>query len=305
MNALGGNRMLKELNKQKYLLLLAVPAFTVVLVFHYLPIYGIIIAFKNYRVGRGTWGSAWVGLKWYRQFFVNPLAMRLFRNTFLLGIFSLLWGFPAPIVLAILLQELRNQHFKKLVQTISYLPHFISVVIVVGMLKEIVSLDGPVNHVLERLNIDSVIFFARPEGFRTLFVGSGIWQNVGWGTIIYLAALTGVDPQLYEAAVIDGANRWHKIIHISVPCILPTITVLLILSVGGIVNSDFMKVLLMYNPVTYETADIIGTYVYREGIVSARYSYGTAVGLFMSILSFTFLYIANMISRRISETSLW
>ena len=301
----GLKRSLRRLNRQKYLMVLVLPAFLTILIFNYFPIYGLIIAFKDYRIGRGILGSSWVGLKWFIRFLNNPLSFRLFRNTFLLGGFSLLWGFPAPIILAILLNEVINRTFKRAVQTVSYLPHFISVVVIVGILKEIMSLHGPVNAVLVGWGIKPVQFFARPEWFRTLFIGSNIWQSVGWSSIIYLAALSGVDPQLIEASLIDGANRWHKIIHISIPTIMPTIVILLILSMGAILGSDFMKVLLMYNPLTYETADIIGTYVYREGIVDGNYSMATAVGLFMSALSFLFVFIANKISQRVSETSLW
>ena len=230
---------------------------------------------------------------------------RLLKNTFLLGLYSLLWTFPAPILLALLLNEIGNGTYKRVVQTISYLPHFISTVIIVGLLKEILSLHGVVNDLIANVGLEPVHFFARPGWFRTIFIGSGVWQTVGWNSIIFLAALSGVDPELYEASLVDGANRVQRMIHVSVASILPTIIILFILSLGGILNTDFQKILLMYNPNTYETADVIDTYVYREGIVDARYSYGAAVGLFKSLIAFAFVFAANMISRKVSDTSLW
>ena len=297
--------LLRDLAAQKYLLAMAVPAVTLVILFHYLPIYGIVLAFKDYRIGRGILGSPWVGLRWFELFFDSPYMGRLLKNTFLLGLYSLLWTFPAPILLALLLNEIGNGAYKKVVQTISYLPHFISTVIIVGLLKEILSLHGIVNDLIAGVGLEPVHFFARPGWFRTIFIGSGVWQTVGWNSIIFLAALSGVDPELYEASLVDGANRVQRMIHVSVASILPTIIILFILSLGGILNTDFQKILLMYNPNTYETADVIDTYVYREGIVDARYSYGAAVGLFKSVIAFAFVFAANQISRKVSDTSLW
>lgn len=284
---------------------MSLPAFALVLIFHYLPIYGITIAFKDFFAARGIMDSPWVGLKHFRIFFLNPYAWRIIRNTLLLGFYSVLFGYPAPIILALLFNELKNGRFKRVTQTISYFPHFISVVIIVGMLKEFAASDGLFNQLRNALGMESVLFFTRPNYFRPLFVGSGIWQRVGWGTILYLAALSNVDPTLYDVASIDGATRWQQVIHISIPAIAPTIIITLILRIGNILALDFQKVLLMYHPGIYETADIIGTYVYREGIEGARYSYTAAVGLFQNVLSFGLLLIANWISRRFSESSLW
>jgi putative aldouronate transport system permease protein len=296
---------LRRLVLQRYLILLVLPAFLIILVFHYFPIYGLVIAFKDYGIGKGVWGSKWVGLKWFVQFLTNPFAFRLFRNTILLGVFSLAWGFPAPIILALLLNEIGSKRFKKVTQTISYLPYFISTVVMVGMMRDIFAMSGPVNALLSNFGIKAILFFDIPGWFRPLFIGSNIWQGVGWGSIIYLAALSGVDPQLHEAAMIDGANRWHRMRHVSIPSIMPTIVVLFILSVGGVLGSDFMKVLLMYSPLTYESADIIGTYVFREGIENTNYSYASAVGFFMAVISFLLVFTTNKISQKVSETSLW
>lgn len=298
---------LKKCIRQKWLLLMTIPGLLVLLLLHYYPIYGIQIAFKNYNMGLGIWGSKWVGLKWFNSFFHNPFAGRLMRNTFLLGFLSLLFGFPLPILLSILINELNFDRFKRTVQSITYLPHFISTVVVVGLLKELCAIDGPVNVLVSALGGTPIAFFSEPGWFRTLFVASNIWQEVGWGSIIYLAALTNVDVGLYEAAYIDGASRFQRIIHITLPTILPTVTILFILNVGRMLTMDYQKVLLMYNPQTYETADIISTYTYREGINSMRYSYSAAVDLFMSVVSFVFLTVTNKIVKTLSSdaNSLW
>lgn len=294
-----------KLWKQRHLLLMILPGFLVVLIFNYFPMYGILIAFKDYSPVKGIMASDWVGLQHFKDFFNNPMAVRILKNTLILGVYSLLWSFPAPIILALLFNELRNQRFKKTVQTVSYFPNFISVVVVAGMLKEFCSRDGLFNNILRLLGREPVMFLLNPKYFRTIFITSGIWQTVGFGSIIYLAALSGVDPTLYDVADIDGANRWHKVRHVSWPAIKPTTIILLTFSVGGILGTDFQKVLLLYSPDTYPVADVIGTYVYREGLQGARFEYTSAIGLFMSAISFIILYITNAINRRFSETSLW
>lgn len=296
---------IKECVKQKYLLLMVLPGFLLVLIFHYIPIYGILIAFKDYNVAEGIWGSPWVGLRHFNEFLSNPLAGRLFLNTVLLGVYSLVFGFPAPIILAFLLNEIKHSMFKRTVQTIVYIPFFISIVVVIGMLSELASVDGALNSLRSLFGFERIPMLAREELFRTLFVGTNIWREVGWGTIIYLAALSGVDPTLYDVASIDGANRWQKMINITWPTILPTTTILLILSLGGILGSDFQMVLLMQNPAIMEVSDVIGTYVYRQGLLGARFEHSAAVGLFLSVISFGLVFTANYVSRRISENSLW
>lgn len=300
---LSASLFLRKCIQQKWLLLMIIPGVVVLLLLHYLPIYGIQIAFKNYNMGLGIEGSKWAGLKWFQTFLRNPFAPRLFRNTILLGVYSLAWAFPIPIILSIFINELRGSKFKRTVQTISYIPHFISTVVVVGLLKELCATDGFLNKILLSLNGKTISFFSNPSWFRTLFISSTVWQEAGWNSIIFLAALTNVDPQMYEASYIDGANRWQRIWSITLPSILPTVIILFILNVGKMLNMDFQKIMLMYNPLTYETADIIATYTYRESFENMRYSYSAAVDLFMSVISFVFLIGANQLVKWVSDDS--
>jgi len=284
---------------------MVLPGFLTILVFAYFPMYGILIAFKDYSPSQGVLGSEWVGFKYFKAFFNDPMAFRVLKNTLLLGIYTLLWTFPAPIILALLFNELRSARFKRVVQTVSYFPHFISVVIVAGLLKEFTSRDGLFNEIIGYFGGSPIMFLLEPGFFRTIFISSGIWQGVGFGTIIYLAAMSGINPTLYDVAEVDGAGRWKKVLHITWPSIRPTTVILLIFAIGGILGSDFQKIILLYSPETYSVADVIGSYVYRQGILGAQYEYTTAIGLFMSIISFTVLFIANWISRKVSETSLF
>lgn len=282
------------------------PCLAYYIIFHYIPMYGVVIAFKNYSLRLGIFGSPWVGMKHFQSFFSYPFLWRLIRNTFLLSLYSLVWGFPMPIIFALLLNEVRNVRYKKVVQTISYLPHFISTVSVVGMLMMILSpQSGIVNNMLKILGRDTIYFFAETKWFRTIFVGSGIWQNIGWDAIIYIAALSAIDQELFEAAVIDGANRFQQIFHITIPSIRPTIAILLIMRMGGLMSGGGEKALLMQQPITYEVSDVISTYVYRRGLVEADFSFGAAVGLFNSVVNIFFIITANSIARRLGETSLW
>lgn len=282
------------------------PCLLYYIIFKYAPMFGIAISFQDYNLFRGMRGSEWVGLKYYRMFFANPDFFMLLRNTFLLGFYNLVFGFPAPIVLALLLNEVTRNVFKRFVQTVSYLPHFISTVVVAGMVTMFLSpSSGIINAILIRLGLEPVNFLMNPSYFRTIYVTSDIWQHVGWETIIFLAALTTIDPQLYEAARIDGANRWQQTLHVTLPGMAPTIIILLILNVGRVLEVGFEKVFLLYNPATYETADVIGTYVYRTGIISGNYSYATAIDLFTGLISLVMIFGANLVSRKISDTSLW
>ena len=284
---------------------MVLPGFLVVLIFHYFPIYGVLIAFQNFSPRLGIWGSQWIGFTHFRNFFSDPTAFRVVKNTLILGVYSLLWGFPAPIILSLLFNELKQPKFKKLVQTVSYFPHFLSVVIVVGMLRDFASRDGLFNQVRALFGMDPVMFLLDPSYFRTLFIFSGIWQGIGFGTIIYLAAIAGVDPTLYDVAAIDGANRFQKAWHITLPHMKPTVTILLIFAISGILGTDFQKVLLLYHPGIYSVADVIGTYTFRVGLVGGRFEYTTAIGLFNSVVAFILLVGANFVSRKVSETSLW
>lgn len=301
-----GSSFRRSWHRSKYLLLLFLPCLLYYLIFRYAPMFGVVISFKNYNLFKGVWASDWVGFKYYRMFFENPDFFKLLRNTFLLGFYKLVFGFPAPIALALLLNEVKNALFKRFVQTVSYLPHFISNVVVASMVIMFLSpTSGVVNHWLKALGFMPINFMMDKDLFRSIYVASEIWQHIGWESIIYLAALTAVDPQLYEAAGIDGANRWHKLVHVTLPGIAPAIVIIFILDVGKVLEIGFEKVFLMYNPTTYETADIISTYVYRVGLVQGNYSYATAIDLFTGVVSLVFIYSANYLSRKVGETSLW
>ncbi|MGP4041437.1 ABC transporter permease [Gracilibacillus sp. D59] len=275
------------------------------IIFKYGPMFGNIIAFRRFIPGGSIIGEEWVGLQYFQMFLNDPTFYKVFANTFILAFLLLVITFPAPIIFALLLNELKNQLFKRFVQTASYLPHFFSVVVVAGMVFEVLALNGPVNSLLASWGFEKISFMQLPEWFRTIFVGVDLWQTLGWGAILYLAALTGINEELYEAARIDGANRWKQTIHITLPGILPTIVVLLILNIGNFLQIGFEKVLLLYNPLTYETADVIATYVYRVGLQSGSFSYGTAIGLFESVIGLILVLGANYLSKRITDNSLW
>ncbi|MBP1991673.1 ABC transporter permease [Paenibacillus eucommiae] len=299
-------RLRKNIYRDKYLLIIILPVIAYYLIFHYLPMYGILIAFKKFYPLKGILGSPWVGFTYFEQFFSSIYFWRILKNTLLLSFYSLVWGFPVPIIFALLLNELKDNWFKKTVQTVSYLPHFISIVVISGMIIIFTSpIDGIINYMLGIFGIDPIHFLNESGYFRTIFISSGVWQEFGWGTIIYLAAIAGIDPQLYEAAQMDGANRWHKMKHITLPCLLPTIVILLILNLGSLMNVGFEKIILLYNPTTYETADVISSYVYRRGILEGEYSLSAAIGLFNNVINLVLLVSVNYISRKISDTSLW
>ncbi|MCS7460766.1 ABC transporter permease subunit [Paenibacillus doosanensis] len=281
------------------------PVLVYYFLFHYVPMAGAIIAFKNYTPARGIMDSPWVGLANFKDFFESVYLWRLVRNTLTINLYELLIGFPAPIILALLLNEVRSRMFKRTVQTITYLPHFISVVVAVGMVLDFFSSDGIINALVAKLGGEPVSYMTEPNLFYSIFVGSNVWQHLGWKSIIYLAALSAIDPALYEAANVDGAGRWAKLRHITLPGITPIIVIMLILQIGSMMTVGFEKVMLMYNPSIYETADVISTFVYRKGLQDMNYSYSTAVGLFNSAINFTLLILANTISRKISENSLW
>jgi putative aldouronate transport system permease protein len=293
-------------SRDRYLLLMALLPVVWYVVFCYVPMYGVLISFKDFSIGKGIMGSPWVGFKHFAQFFHSIYFIRLLRNTLLLSVLGLVVGFPVPIIFALMLNEFRDGPFKRVVQTISYLPHFVSLVVVVGMLVNFLSPSGGiVTTVLARMGIEPIAFMSTPAWFRPLYIGSDIWQNFGWDSIIYLAALSSVDPELYDAARVDGAGRWKQLLHVTLPSIAPTIVILLILSLGNLMSVGFEKIILMYNSSTYEVADVINTYVYRAGLLTARYSFGAAVGLFNSAINIVLLVIANSIARRVSAVSLW
>ncbi|GGW65532.1 ABC transporter permease subunit [Streptomyces caelestis] len=275
------------------------------LVFRYLPMIGNVIAFRRFEPGGSIFGEEWVGLRYVQMFLSDPTFWQVFRNTLWIGGLTLLFCFPVPIVLALLLNEVRRRSLKRFVQSVSYLPHFLSIVIVAGITMQMLASDGPVNHMLGWFGHEPIRFIQEPEWFRTIYVGSEIWQTAGWGTILYLAALTTIDEDLYEAARIDGANRWQQIWHVTLPGIRPTMVTLLILNIGAFMAVGFEKVLLLYNPLTYQTADVISTYVYRSGVESNSFSYAAAIGLFEAIIGLILITSANQLSRRTVGTSLW
>lgn len=282
------------------------------LIFRYLPMAGNIIAFRKYKAGGNIFGEEWSGVRYFKQFIKDSNFWRAFSNTLILNLGYLLFRFPLTLIFALLINEIRNLHWKKFVQTVSYLPHFISMVIVAGMIKELLSTSGPINDLLYSMGIEKIPFISIAGWFRTIFIVSGLWQSLGWGTILYLAAMASINPSLYEAAAVDGANHFQRVIHVTIPCILPTITTLLILDIGGLVGSGgaFEKVFLLYNSMTYSTADIISTYVFRMGIGTGassggNFSYATAVGLFEGIINLILLTIANKASRKFTDSSLW
>lgn len=287
-----------------YLLLLPTLAFFIV--FHYVPMYGAQLAFKDFRAVDGIWGSPWAGLRHFSRLVNSYQFLPLVRNTLVLSLYSLIAGFPVPIVLALLLNHLPSHRYKRLVQTTLYAPHFISTVVLVGMLFIFLSpRSGLVNSVLRFAGAGPVFFMAEARWFRHLFVLSGVWQSAGWGSIIYLAALSAVDPSLYEAADMDGAPKVQKILHIDLPTIMPTAVVLLILNFGRVMNVGFEKVFLMQTPSTLGSSEIIATYVYKVGIISAQFGFATAVGLFNSIVNLVLILVVNRVARALSETSLW
>jgi putative aldouronate transport system permease protein len=297
--------VVKDFKRNKYIYLMLLPVVVYYVIFHYVPMYGAQIAFKDYIPARGIWGSEWVGFENFQDFFRSFYFWRLVRNTLAINVLDVIFGFPAPIVLALLLNELTSERFKRVVQTITYMPHFISLVVVVGMVIDFLARDGLVNYMLAWFGVEPIAFMQRPDLYWFIYVGSGIWQSIGWGSIIYLAAITTIDPTLYEAAKVDGATRLKQIWHITLPGIMPTIVLLLILRIGQMMNVGYEKAILLYNPLTYDTADVISTYVYRQGILSADFSYSAAVGLFNSAINFVLLIAANRVSRRLNQGGLW
>ncbi|MFI6128233.1 ABC transporter permease [Micromonospora sp. NPDC051141] len=295
----------RALRRDWQLYSLAVLPLLFFLVFRYLPMLGNVIAFRRFRPGGSVFGEYWTGLRYFRLFFTDPTFWDVFTNTLVLGALTLLFCFPLPIVLALLLNEVRSRVLKRFVQSVSYLPHFLSIVIVAAMVMQLLSVDGTVNQVVGAFGGQPVPFIQEPGWFRSIYVSSEVWQTVGWGTILYLAALTTIDGDLYEAARIDGANRWRQTWHVTLPGIRPTMVTLLILNIGTFMAVGFEKILLLYNPLTYPTADVISTYLYRVGIVSGNLSYAAAIGLFEAVIGLTLVLSANGISRRAVGTSLW
>jgi putative aldouronate transport system permease protein len=292
--------------RDRLLLLMLAPVIGYYILFQYVPMYGALVAFKHFEPGKGLLSGPWAGLDNFREFFGSYYFTRIVKNTVLLSVYSIIWGFPIPIVFAILLNELRGRRFRRVAQTATILPHFLSVAVTVGMITLFLSpTGGLVNIVLQKFGYQSVDFLSQPDFFRTIYVSSSVWQEFGWGAIIYTAALAGIDPNLYESAAIDGATRWQRIRYVTLPSIAPVAIIVFILDVGNLMSVGFEKVLLLYNPATYETGDIISTYTYRAGILNAQYGLAAAIGLFNAVINLALLFTVNRLARRFSETSLW
>ena len=285
--------------------LMLLPVIIYYLVFHYASMYGAVIAFKDYSFMKGIIGSPWVGLANFRRMFMSDSFFEVFRNTLVISLYKLITGFPAPILFAILLNELNGGRFKKTVQTISYLPHFLSWVILGGMFMQLLSLGGPINIFLKKIGLDPVFFLGDVRYFRSVLVITSLWKSIGWSSIIYLAALTGIDPQLYEAARIDGAGKIKQIIHITLPSLIPVITIMFIFSVGSIINDDFDQIFNLYNEAVYSVGDVISTYNYRIGMINNEYEYSTAVGLFKNIIAIVLIFITNFTAKKFNDYGIW
>jgi putative aldouronate transport system permease protein len=300
-----GTTWAQDFRKHWVLYVIALPALLYFLIYSYFPMAGLAIAFQDFRITRGLFAGGFVGFKHFQNFFNSYYFVRLLRNTLLLSLQALLFGFPVAVLFALLLNEIKNQRFKRAAQTITYLPHFISIVVICGGVIDFTSAKGLINTILGLFGVAPTSFLTQPRWFRTIYVVSDVWQSFGWNSIVFLAALTSVDPQQYEAAHIDGASRLQQIFHISLPGILPTVVTVLLLRIGNLMNLGFEKVLNLYNPAIYETADIISTFVYRQGIVGANYSSAAAIGLFNSLINLILVVLMNAASRKLTQNGLW
>jgi putative aldouronate transport system permease protein len=299
-------RLAEDVRDDWQLYALALPMLLWFLVFLYKPMYGLVIAFQDFSPFRGISGSPWVGLENFHTLFTNDLFLRAFSNTLIISFLGLIFAFPVPILLALMFNEVQNAAAKRFAQTVVYLPHFISVVIVAGIVVNMLSPStGIVNLILSKLGFDRIYFLTQPEWFRTIFIGSNVWKEAGFESIVYLAAIAGISPTLYESARVDGASRWQMMWRITLPCILPTIVIMLIIRVGNLVEVSFEYIILLYQPATYETADVVSTFIYRTGLQGTQYDVATAAGLFNAVIAFILVFAANRISRKVSSTSLW
>ena len=299
-------RLIDHFKREWQIYAMLLPTIIWFLVFLYKPMYGLQIAFKDYSIFRGVAGSPWIGWEHFETLFSNDQFIRAVRNTITISFYNLLFGFPAPIILALMFNEVMHATYKRTAQTIVYLPHFISSVIIAGIVITAFSpTAGIINTFVSWLGFDSIYFLTQPQWFRPIFVGTGIWQEAGFGSIVFLAAIAGVNPSLYESAVVDGANRWQMMWKITIPSILPTILIMLIIRIGNVMEVSFELVILLYQPSTYETADVVNTWVYRQGLQSGQYDLAAAAGLFNAVVAFVLVMAANTLSRRYSRTSLW
>jgi putative aldouronate transport system permease protein len=299
-------RAVKQAKTNWVLYLFILPAFAYIIIFCYLPMYGVQIAFRDYTASRGIAGSKWVGLKWFSTFFASPRSMTIVLNTLRISLYGLLAGFPIPIIFALLLNQMKNLAYKKVIQTVTYMPHFISIVVITGMITQFFSPNnGFISKMLTFITGNDIFYLGIPKYYIHIFVWSGIWQNFGWGSIIYMAALASVDPELHEAAIIDGASKLQRIWHIDIPAIMPVMVILLVLNAGNILSVGFEKSYLLMNPLNRQVSEVISTYSYELGITRQMYSYSSAIGLFNNTINFLILFIVNKVAKILSETSLW
>lgn len=298
-------RLVRDLKMHKFKYLIVLPVIIYFLVFHYKPMYGLVIAFQDYRPSRGIWDSPWKGLENFQRFFRDINFWPLLRNTLSISTLNLIFSFPAPIILALLLNEVKVSWFKRTVQTITYMPHFIATVVICGLITSFTTSDGLFSQIVVLLGGQKMNLLSKPQFFYPIYILSGIWQTVGWNSIIYLAALAGIDQEQYEAAKVDGAGRIRQMIHITLPGLVPTAVMLFVLNMGKMMNVGYEKILLLYQPLTYEVADVISTYTYRKGMIDADYSYSTAIGLFNSVINIVLLLISNKVSKKLGQSGLF
>lgn len=295
-----------NLRKDVWLYLMLIPFVAFYIIFLYKPMLGLVIAFQDYSLFKGISGSPWVGWENFRMFFEGPYFLRNLKNTFLINFYSLIWSFPLPIILALLFNEVKHVKYRQTVQTLSYLPHFVSTVVIVGIVTNFLSpSSGIINLLIEKLGGERTYFLTKPEYFRTIYVAMQLWKETGFASIIYFAALSGIDMQLYEAAVIDGAGKWKQMLHVTLPGLAPTIIIMLIMRLGNLLKAGYETIILLYQPATYETADVISSYVYRAGLLEGNYQLATAAGVFDSVVALILTCMANYLSKKVTETSLW
>lgn len=298
-------RVAKDWKKNKAVYIIALVCLSYYFVFRYAPMGGIVIAFKNYRAARGLWGSDWVGFKWFKEFFSSYYFGRLVRNTLVINLLNLAIGGLTPILFALLVNEIRHPLFKRTVQTISYMPHFVSLVVACSIVLNMISYNGLLNQILGLFGVESILFANKPAYFPWIYVLSDLWQELGYSSIVYLSALSSVSAELLDAAAIDGCNRFKRVIHVTIPAILPTIILMMLMRVGRLMSVGYEKIILLYNDAVLETADVMSSFVYRYGMLGGNYSYGAAVDLFNNVINVLILIIFNSISRKVSDISLW
>ncbi|SEB81513.1 putative aldouronate transport system permease protein [Paenibacillus sp. GP183] len=300
-----GSRFVRDFILNKYLYLMMLPVIGYYVVFHYAPMYGALIAFKDYSPIKGILGSDWVAFAHFKDFFSSFYFWRILKNTLTISLLSLTLEFPTPIILALIINEVRNRVFKNVAQSVSYMPYFISLVVICGIIVQFTNNGGVINTLLTYFGYDGQAMLQKPELFRGIYILSEIWQRIGWESIIYIAALSAIDPEQYEAARMDGASRLKMMFYITLPGIMPTIAIMFILRMGNLLNVGFEKIILLYNPVTYDTADVISSFVYRKGLLEFSWSYSSAVGLFNSVINLILLVLANQLTRKLNNSGLW